>query len=60
MYLNDAYYNMLIAKFLVEYDEIIFRKLRSHRQGPGEQVVEGLGEVHHIFFYSFLNIFYSR
>ena len=25
----------------------IFLKVGSHRQGPGEQVDQGLGEVHH-------------
>ena len=34
--------------FFCEFNENIFRKLRSHNGGPGVQVHEGLGYVHHV------------
>ena len=38
---------MLKAQFVLSNLIIFFWKLGSHRQGPGEQVDQGLGEVHH-------------
>ena len=38
---------MLEAQFCWPNLIIFFLKVGSHRQGPGEQVDQGLGEVHH-------------
>ena len=38
---------MLKAQFVLPNLIIFILKLGSHRQGPREQVDQGLGEVHH-------------
>ena len=38
---------MLEAQFFWPNLIIFFLKVGSHHQGPGEQVDQGLGEVHH-------------
>ena len=36
------------SNFFAEFNEIFFRKLGSHLQGPGGHVDLGLGGVHHV------------
>ena len=38
---------MLEAQFFWPNLIIFFLKVGSHHQGPGEQVDQGIGEVHH-------------
>ena len=55
---------MLKAPFVLPNLIILFFNLGSHRQGPGEQVDQGLVEVHHdpkvqIFILNFLEAYES-
>ena len=49
----------VISSYLYpEFNEIFLGKLASHLQGPGEQVDQGLGGVHHDPQICFLLIFF--
>ena len=40
--------HVISSVFGAESNGYIFRKLGSHRQGPGAHVDQGLGGVHHV------------